>query len=64
MENESKIDDDITAKYEKEFIRKLKVWHSVELKNRGFEIQQIDQKAMKYNKKRHLNLTVVGNKGL
>jgi hypothetical protein len=27
MDSETKMDDDITAKYEKDFIKKLKIWH-------------------------------------
>ena len=51
MNNENKIDADITAKYEKDFNKKIKVWQLNEIKSIGFEMQRIDQKAMRYNKK-------------
>ncbi len=37
--NESKIDNDVTARYEKAFLSKLKTWHSNEIKQKGFIIQ-------------------------
>lgn len=40
--NESKIDNDVTAKYEKAFVSKLKTWHTNEIKLKGYAMQQID----------------------
>lgn len=62
IDNDSKINNDVTAKYEKAFINKLKVWHVNELKQKGFEMQQIDQKAMKFQKKRRYNFTAFNSK--
>eukprot|EP00347_Sterkiella_histriomuscorum_P013148 403365826 len=64
IDNDSKIDNDVTAKYEKAFINKLKVWHVNELKQKGFEMQQIDQKAMKFQQKRKYNFTVFNSKNI
>ena len=32
IDNEHKIDNDVTARYEKEFNKKLRVWHLNEIK--------------------------------
>eukprot|EP00347_Sterkiella_histriomuscorum_P010492 403376075 len=64
IDNDSKIDNDVTAKYEKAFINKLKVWHVNELKQKGFEMQQIDQKAMKFQQKRKYNFTAFNSKNI
>ena len=40
--NENNIDNDVMAKYEKSFIKKLQIWRKKEIKERSFEIQKID----------------------
>ena len=37
IDNEHKIDYDITAKHEKDFMDKIKIWHQNEMRKKDFE---------------------------
>ena len=50
IENDTKIDSDVTAKYEKAFKDKIRVWQGNEVRKMDYHRQKIDQKAMCYSK--------------